>query len=468
MELKRICQTEDILTIKPYLDMYKNDFSDLTCPNFYMWKDIYPREYCIFEETLILREVSASDENFFRFYLPVGKNPDKAIALIEKYCADRHSPLIWSNLTLEEAEALALRYHKPKIEYNRDQSDYVYNAEDMRTFKGKKFAGQRNHINKFKNLYGDYEYYSITPENLNTVKDFLINFAKTREFASKEEFTEYELNLKLLDKIFTLGSVGGFVTCKGSVISVAIGEIRDNTLYVCAEKADRNYQGSYQIMVQEFAKHNTNDSVCFINREDDMGSIGLRTSKLQYQPIEIKNKYYLTVSTLLDELPSPVKISGERVVLDDITPDDKENLMHLYTNDENNKYWGYDYKEDAPQTVSADYFIDFIKEMKETKEEYSVAIRYNSRFAGEGVFHNFDYFGNVELGIRLLPEFQGQGLATDAVIAMKNFAENTLGAKAAKMKCMHENRKSAEMIKKSGFTEESRDEKFIYFTSLTV
>ena len=172
MELKQICQTEDILTIKPYLDMYKNDFSDLTCPNFYMWKDIYPREYCIFEETLILREVSASDENFFRFYLPVGKNPNKAIALIEKYCADRHVPLIWSNLTLEEAESLALRYHKPKIEYNRDQSDYVYNAEDMRTFKGKKFAGQRNHINKFKNLYGDYEYHSITPENLNTVKDF--------------------------------------------------------------------------------------------------------------------------------------------------------------------------------------------------------------------------------------------------------------------------------------------------------
>ena len=40
--------------------------------------------------------------------------------------------------------------------------------------------------------------------------------------------------------------------------------------------------------------------------------------------------------------------------------------------------------------------------MKETKEEYSVAIRYNSRFAGEGVFHNFDYFGNVELGIVVL------------------------------------------------------------------
>ena len=95
MELKKICQTEDILTIKPYLDMYKNDFSDLTRPNFYMWRDLYPREYYIFEETLILREFSASDKNFFRFYLPVGKNISKATELIEKYCLVRHAPLIW-------------------------------------------------------------------------------------------------------------------------------------------------------------------------------------------------------------------------------------------------------------------------------------------------------------------------------------------------------------------------------------
>ncbi|MBE7058688.1 MAG: GNAT family N-acetyltransferase [Ruminococcaceae bacterium] len=468
MELTKINKTEDILKIKPYLDMYKNDFSDLTCPNFYMWKDIYPREYCIFEETLIIREVSASDEKFFRFYLPVGKNIRGATELIEKYCLDRHAPLIWSNLTLKEAEKLALHYHKSKIEYNRDQSDYVYSAEDMRTFKGKKFAGQRNHINKFKNLYGEYEYHQITSENLSTVKNFLIDFAKKREFSSKEEFTEYELNLKLSDKISELGCVGGFVSCNGSVIAVDIGEIRGNTLYVCAEKADRNYQGTYQIMVQEFAKHNTNDTVCFINREDDMGSEGLRTSKLQYQPIEIKHKYYLTVSTLFDKIISPVKISGEHVILDDITNKDKEALMHLYTDDENNKYWGYDYKEDAPKDITSDYFIDFVKKMKETKEEYSVAIRVDSSFAGEGVFHNFDFCGSVELGIRLLPEFQGQGFAVDAVKAMKNFATSTLNAKTVKMKCMLENRKSADMIKKSGFTEESRDEIFIYFTSFTV
>lgn len=468
MELKQICQTEDILTIKPYLDMYKNDFSDLTCPNFYMWRDIYPREYYIFDETLILREYSVSDENFFRFYLPVGKNIPKATELVENYCLERHAPLIWSNLTLEEAEALATHYHDTKIEYNRNQSDYVYSAEDMRTFKGKKFAGQRNHINKFKNLYGEYKYNSITPENLDEVKAFLVEFGKNREFASDDEFTEYKLNLELLDNIFTLGSIGGFVTCNGNIISVSLGEKRGNTLYVCTEKADRNYHGAYQITVQEFAKSNTDDTVCFINREDDMGSEGLRTSKLQYQPIDIKHKYFLTVSTLFDKIPSPVKISGERVILDDITGDDKKALMRLYTDDENNKYWGYNYKEDAPKDISSDYFIDFVRKMKETKEEYSVAIRVTSAFAGEGVFHNFDFRGNVELGIRLLPEFQGQGFAVDTVKAMKNFAKNTLNAKTIKMKCMLENHKSAEMIKKSGFTEESRDKKFIYFTSLTV
>ena len=40
--------------------------------------------------------------------------------------------------------------------------------------------------------------------------------------------------------------------------------------------------------------------------------------------------------------------------------------------------------------------------MKKKKEEYSLAVRVNGVFAGEGVFHNFDVFGNVELGTMML------------------------------------------------------------------
>ena len=137
--------------------------------------------------------------------------------------------------------------------------------------------------------------------------------------------------------------------------------------------------------------------------------------------------------------------------------------MRLYTDDDNNKYWGYDYKEDAPIDVTSQYFIDFAELMKKKKEEYSLAVRVNGVFAGEGVFHNFDVFGNVELGIRLLREFQGKGIASCAVVAMNNYAKNILRAKTVKMKCFLQNTASERMIKKAGFAEVSRDDNFIFF-----
>lgn len=467
MDFHKIDTAEDINKIKPYLDLFDKDFSDLTQPNFYMWRDIYPRYFYIFDDTLIIKEASATDENDFRFYMPVGKNPSKALKLMEQYCLERHLPLIVSNLTLEEAGALSSRYHNTEIHFNRCWSDYIYSAESMRTFKGKKFAGQRNHINKFISLYGNYQYHQIHRENISAARKFLIDLRDQNQFQSEAALDELNLNIAFLDVFFEFDSVvGGFITCGEKVISVAIGEKRDTTLYVCIEKANREYIGAYQVMVKEFALHNTGSEVCFINREEDMGNEGLRTSKLQYHPIEIKNKYWVEVNTLFDDIEAPVKIYSEEKVnifLDEITSADSEAFMKLYTNDDNNKYWGYNYKEDAPINVSAQYFIDFVEMMKKKKEEYSLAVRVNGVFAGEGVFHNFDIFGNIELGIRLLPEFQGKGIGSYAVVAMKNYAKNTLKAKSVKMKCFLKNTASERMIKKAGFAEVSRSNDFIFF-----
>ena len=101
--------------------------------------------------------------------------------------------------------------------------------------------------------------------------------------------------------------------------------------------------------------------------------------------------------------------------------------------------------------------------MKRKKEEYSLAVRVNGVFAVDGVFHNFDIFGNIELGIRLLPEFQGKGIGSYAVVAMKNYAKNTLKAKSVKMKCFLKNTASERKIKKAGFAEVSRSNDFIFF-----
>ena len=48
------------------------------------------------------------------------------------------------------------------LEEDRDNFDYVYNMEDLRTLTGKRYHGKRNHINQFLSQY-TYTYEPVTP-----------------------------------------------------------------------------------------------------------------------------------------------------------------------------------------------------------------------------------------------------------------------------------------------------------------
>ena len=59
--------------------------------------------------------------------------------------------------------------------------------------------------------------------------------------------------------------------------------VTHDTFDVCVEKADRNVDGAFNIINQQFAAHLPEEFV-YLNREEDMGLEGLRKSKLSYHP----------------------------------------------------------------------------------------------------------------------------------------------------------------------------------------
>ena len=452
---------KDVEIIKEYVKNSPIEFCDISVGVKYMWRDEFRIEYSIFDETLIMKESCQDYEN--AFYYPIGKNVLGALEEIEKYCIFKNIPLKFCCIDNEHAILLAERYALTEINNLREWSDYIYKAEQFYNYSGKKLSGQRNHVNKFKKSYSNYSFKPIKKENLKDIKLFLERYNQNKVFSVWSEKEDSQKTLDLIENIENLGQVGGYLEVEGKIIGVSVGEVIKDTLIVHVEKALTEYQGVYPMLASEFAKAYAVDGVKYINREEDCGDVGLRISKLQYRPCEIKQKNIVSVKTLFDKIVSPIIFTTERLTCSDILYEEKLQYKKLYMDEKLNRYWGYDYKTDIKNTQRDDVFYNFQKALKESKEEYSLAVRKDGNMIGELVLHNCDYFLGVEIGFRFFKEYQGRGYAIESVNSLIEYLKNVLKAKTVKGKCYIENNASLKLFEKAGFTKYKKDEKYYYF-----
>lgn len=174
--------------------------------------------------------------------------------------------------------------------------------------------------------------------------------------------------------------------------------------------------------------------------------------------------FLIKMQTLFNKIKAPVIIKTERLIIDDIKKEDKEQYFMLYTDEALNQWWGYDYREDLGKNPpTPEYFYSFMQALKEKKEEYSFAIRLDGQMIGELVLYNFDQDESAEMGFRLKREYHGHGFAFESAFALKEYVFNTLKAKTIKCKCFKQNIASKKLIEKLGFSLISEDQTHYYF-----
>ena len=162
-------------------------------------------------------------------------------------------------------------------------------------FRGKKLSGQRNHVNKFLKTYGSWTFRTIAQADVPQVKAFLDRYAARWDKAAASFHEDIAKTHEVLDHFATYDLLGGILQVEDNIVGFSLGEIVGDTLFTHIEKADRDYEGCYQMLVAQFAQHFVRDGVHFINREDDTGDLGLRTSKLSYHPVALLEKYTVTI-----------------------------------------------------------------------------------------------------------------------------------------------------------------------------
>ena len=433
---------------------------DLSAGVLYMWNDIYNLQYAVSNGTLILKCNFKNKKTVF--FLPLGADFDGAMLEIERYAQKNKIPLSFMCVEEKYLEILSNRYNgNITSEYNRDYSDYLYDYQQLKTLVGKKFSGQRNHINGFNKNYPNAKFKKLQKKDAVRLKAFLKEYKKEHQGGGRVERAEYKNTLKLVDNLNLASYVGGYMEIDGKLCSFTIGEYVGDTFIIHIEKALKNYKGIYPATFNAFLKASEKEGINYINREDDSGDLGLRTSKTQYQPIKLIHKHFVSVSLPMQIKTHP-KIVGDRLYLSKIKKSDKKDYFELYTDKTLNKYWGYDYKKHI-KTPTEDAFFNMQSADFKEKDNMCLGIFKNGdkKLIGEVVLHNFTYDGDVEVGIRLFKKYHGMGYGTEAVKLIASYAKTNL-KKRPVAKCYKQNIDSLQCLKKAGFGVKNSDKTYYY------
>lgn len=387
---------------------------------------------------------------------------DAALDAIGRWCVDEGQSLTISCVPQEVIARLLLRYPNVDVTERRNWRDYLYTAEDMREFAGRRYSGQRNHINKFRKACPGARFRVLTPEDMPLVEDFWQRFEAAFEKSSVSARTELgfaRAMLSLLDRPWLLA---GGMEYEGKLISFALAERCGSTLHIHIEKALTGYEGVYPATVQAFAQQYAVDGVRWVNREDDAGDRGLRTSKMQYLPDHLGRKYCFRVKNELHQLAALPTLKTPRLTLSPFTEDDRAAYNALCLDDERNRYWGYDYRQDWHGEPLDEYFLAVTRQDFAARLAANFAVRLDGKCIGEAVLYRFDGRGGAELGCRIAPEYAHHGYGAEAFVAAAEWGIYRLHLIHIVAKCYKENEASRRMLS-ACMRPAGEDETFYYF-----
>ena len=283
-------ELEDRELMHSYFQKFPSRSCERTFANALLWSRHYPVTYAIIERTLVFR----SEEEGEAFSYPVGELEDvkKALDFLIEYSKEKGLPFILYLVTSNQFEQLETWYPgRFEIEYERDAADYVYESEKLATLSGKKLHSKRNHINKFKTMYENWSYESMSKDNVEECFQMALKWRNENGCDDDhEKNAEMCVTLNTLRLFEELELVGGVLRIDGQVVAFTVGEpVSDDMFVVHIEKAYADIQGAYPMINQQFVEHECKDYK-YVNREDDTGSEGLRKAKLSYRPAFLVEK----------------------------------------------------------------------------------------------------------------------------------------------------------------------------------
>ncbi len=297
MEPFRILALHDKPLFDRYLKPFKTRASELSFTNLYMWRRKYDFHHAVFGDFLWVLNVSPAGKWYFS--PPIGDyrgNLKESIDAVRIWLSKADRPLIIKKAEKSVTESIMSLYPDEIISSEmRDDFDYLYDFESLRTLKGNIYHKKRNHLNKFLKTYEDWNYETLSNVNVKEVKDCLHRWCHQHDCASDPDLTHERLAiLDALENKDHLDFNGGLIRINGIVEAFTLAEqLSSDSTVIHIEKADTWIDGLYAAINQVYLE-NCPFPTQIVNREQDMGLERLRKAKESYHPVGYVEKYKLS------------------------------------------------------------------------------------------------------------------------------------------------------------------------------
>lgn len=286
------------LSLKDVIESHVSelDYKDhnLSFTNMYMWRDMF--KLCVeVREKFIIIFCEFNGEIFSLNPICTIENIPHAIDYLIGYFEKNNLPFIIHNCVMKVKNKIEETYGDFFVyETTRDTYDYLYDAQKLMTYSGKKLQKKRNHVNNFLKMYEGRFEIKLIEGNPQVIED-CIEF--TKEWDKRKIERDIYIDQEVKGTIDVLNHMS-MLSCEGLAIYIddkleafSIGtQLNDTTAVINVEKANGEIVGLYPFIRQTMVK-TFFDDLKHINTEDDVGEENLRKSKLSYQPEYLVEKY---------------------------------------------------------------------------------------------------------------------------------------------------------------------------------
>lgn len=275
---------EEYLT---YLEKTYPKISDLSFINLYGWAEEYGLKIARVDDLFFIKQTRPKEV----YWPPVGD-----------YARDwtltfKEIPFLKPGIEfIRVPEILAQKWQEAFkeiiVEPSREHWDYLYSVQELIELKGNRFHKKKNLLNQFKKKY-DFEYKPLDEECVEAALTLQAEWCLWKECADSFAL---EAENKAIFRVLTNWSkfkniLGGSLWIEDKMVAYTVAEALDQeNIVIHFEKGCPNFKGVYQAINHFFLK-NSASNFKYVNREQDLGDLGLRKAKESYNPVDYLKKY---------------------------------------------------------------------------------------------------------------------------------------------------------------------------------